>query len=159
MGILVEPWPGDLDPARVPFRQRTITVLKGMGLWDDMTRIDKLTVDDIAGYWLTGPVTVNDLITSGNEAIEWHHNQPARLKQATTDDWTRQVWRRDLRFGDLLPGFDVTVHDIATSGHHTHQRQLLETLPNLQKRLDAFATESRDEALCLAAWSAAFGTP
>ena len=54
MGILVEPWPGDLDPARVPFRQRTIAVLKGMRLWDDMTRIDELTVDDIAGYWVTG---------------------------------------------------------------------------------------------------------
>ncbi len=50
MGILAEPWPGDLDPARVLFRQRTITVLKGMGLWDDMTRIDERTVDDIAGY-------------------------------------------------------------------------------------------------------------
>ncbi len=67
MGFLAEPWPGDLDPARVPFRQRTITVLKGMRLWDDMTRIDELTVDDVAGYWVTGPVTVNDLITSGNE--------------------------------------------------------------------------------------------
>jgi hypothetical protein len=94
-----------------------------------MTRIDHLTVDDVAGYWVTGPVTVNDLITSSNEAIEWHHNQPARLEQVTTDDWTRQVWRRDLRFGDLLPGVDATVHDIAISGHHTHQRYLLITLP------------------------------
>ncbi len=147
MGILAEPWPGDLDPSRVPFRQRTITVLKGMRLWDDMTRIDELTVDDIAWYWLTGPVTVNDLITSGNEAIEWHHNQPARLEQVTTDDWTRQVWRRDLRFRDLLPGVDATVHDIATSGHHSDQRSLLKTLPKLEKRLDKFAKESRDEAL------------
>ncbi len=147
MGILAEPWPVDLDPSRVPFRQRTITVLKGMRLWDDMTRIDKLSVDDIAGYWVTGPVTVNDLITSGNEAIAWHHNQPARLEQVTTDDWTRQVWRRDLRFRDLLPGVDATVHDIATSGHHTHQRYLLNTLPKLEIRLDKFANESRDEAL------------
>jgi hypothetical protein len=147
MGILAEPWPADLDPARVPFRRRTITVLKGMGLWDDMTRIDHLTVDDVAGYWVTDPVTVNDLITSGNEAIAWHHNQPARLKQAAADGWTRQVWRRDLRFGDLLPGVDATVYDIAISGHHTHQRHLLKTLPKLQKRLDKFAKESRDEAL------------
>ena len=139
MGILAEPWPGDLDPSRVPFRQRTITVLKGMRLWDDMTRIDELTVDDVAGYWVTGPVTVNDLITSGNEAIEWHHNQPARLEQVTTDDWTRQVWRRDLRFRDLLPEVDATVHDIAISGHHIHQRYLLKTLPKLRMRLDVFA--------------------
>jgi hypothetical protein len=147
MGILAELWPGGLDPARVPFRQRTITVLKGMRLWDDMTRIDKLSVDDIAGYWVTGPVTVNDLITSGNEAIEWHHNRPARLEQVTRDDWTRQVWRRDLRFRDLLPDVDATVHDIAISGHHTHQRSLLKTLPELEKRLEEFGRESRDEAL------------
>ncbi len=94
MGILAEPWPGDLDPSRVPFRQRTITVLKGMGLWDDMTRIDELTVDDIAGYWVTGPVTVNDLITTGNEAIEWHHNQPARLEQVTSTNKPKPTTRR-----------------------------------------------------------------
>ncbi len=64
------------------------------------------------------------MITSGNEAIEWHHNQPASLEQAATDDWTRQVWRRDLRFRDLLPEVDATVHDIAISAHHTDQRSL-----------------------------------
>jgi len=57
------------------------------------------------------------------------------------------VWRRDLRFGDLLPGVDATVHDIAISGHHSHQRDLLKTLPQLEKRLDEFGRESRDEAL------------
>jgi len=57
------------------------------------------------------------------------------------------VWRRDLRFGDLLPDVDATVHDIATSGHHTDQRHLLKSLPRLEKRLDEFAGESRDEAL------------
>ncbi len=50
-----------------------------MRLWDDMTRIDELTVDDFAGYWVTGPVTVNDLITSGNEAIVWHHTHQRYL--------------------------------------------------------------------------------
>ena len=57
------------------------------------------------------------------------------------------MWRRDLRFGDLLPGVDATVHDIAISGHHADQRSLLKTLPKLEKRLDEFAGESRDEAL------------
>ncbi|MCZ6663152.1 MAG: hypothetical protein O6951_09565 [Actinobacteria bacterium] len=147
VAILDKPWPSDLDPARVPFRQRTIIVLKGMRLWDDMTRVDELTVDDVAGYWVTGPVTVKDLITSGNEAIEWHHNQPARLQQAVMDGWTRQVWRLDLRFRDLLPEVDATVHDIAISGHHSDQRYLVKTLPKLQKRLDKFAKESRDDAL------------
>ena len=44
-----------------------------------MTRIDELTVGDVAGYWVTGPVTVNDLITSGNKAIEWHLGRSHRL--------------------------------------------------------------------------------
>ena len=39
-----------------------------------MTRIDERTVADVAGYWVTGPVTVNDLITSANEATT---NRPA----------------------------------------------------------------------------------
>jgi len=42
---------------------------------------------------------------------------------------------------------DATVHDIAISGHHSDQRSLLETLPKLEKRLDEFGRESRDEAL------------
>ena len=37
--ILAHAWPPDLDPARVPFRQRTITTLQRMRLWDDMTQI------------------------------------------------------------------------------------------------------------------------
>ena len=65
----------------------------------------------------------------------------------TTDDWTRQVWRRDRRFGDLLPEVDATIRDIAISGHHTHQRHLLNTLPKVERRLDKFSRESRDEAL------------
>ena len=147
MAILDNPWPLDLDPGRVPFRKRTITVLKGMDLWDDMTRIDELTVDDVAGYWVTGPVTVNDLISTGSEAIEWHHNPPARLTQVAGEDWARLVWRRDLRFKDLLPAVDSTVHDVAVAGHHDDQRRLLETLPELQQRLDTYSQESRDEAL------------
>ena len=42
---------------------------------------------------------------------------------------------------------DATVHHIAVSGHHTDQRYLVKTLPKLQKRLDEYGRESRDEAL------------
>ena len=147
MAILDNPWPPELDPSRVPFRKRTITVLRGMGLWEDMSRIDELTVDDVAGYWVTGPVTVNDLITTANEAIEWHHNPPARLRQVVGEDWARQVWRRDLRFKDLLPAVDSTVRDIAVSGQHNDQHRLLETLSELEERIDTYSTEIRDEAL------------
>ena len=36
---------------------------------------------------------------------------------------------RDLRFRDLLPDVDATVHDIAISGHHTDQRSPAEDSP------------------------------
>ncbi len=57
------------------------------------------------------------------------------------------MWRRDLRFGDVLPDVDAPVHDIAISGQHSDQRYLLKTLPKLQKRLNEFGRENRDDAL------------
>jgi hypothetical protein len=119
-----------------------------MGLWGDMTRIDDLQVDDVAAFWVTGPVTINDIITSSDEAIAWHHNEASRLaEQGEGMDWARQVWRRDRRFRDLLPDTDTTIHDIAISGHHTDQRHLLKSLPKLQKRLDTLGVEGRDQAV------------
>jgi hypothetical protein len=38
--ILDSPWPADLDPATVPFKTRTQTVLHRAGLHDDPTRLD-----------------------------------------------------------------------------------------------------------------------
>jgi hypothetical protein len=148
MAILTQPWPPDLDPARVPFRQRTITTLQRMRLWDDMTRIDTVTGDDVAGFWLTGPVTVDDLTNTGNTAISWHHHQANELAATVAGQkWTRQVWRWDRRFTDLLPPVDATVYDIAMTGHHDHQRHLLRTFPALQQRLTQLAAEPPDEAL------------
>ena len=146
--ILDQPWPPDLDPSRVPFRQRTITTLQRMRLWDDMTQIDDITRDDVADFWVTGTVTVDDVITTGNGAINWHHHEAKSLAAAINrEEWTRQVWRRDRRFADLLPPVDATVYDIATSGHHDHQRHLQRTLPALRERLTELAADPPDEAL------------
>ena len=146
--ILAHAWPPDLDPARVPFRQRTITTLQRMRLWGDMTQIDNITEEDVAGFWLTGPATVGDLVITGNAAINWHHHEASDLAAALVgEEWTRQVWRPDRRFRDLLPPTDATVYDIATIGHHDHQRHLLGTLPALRQRLAQLAAEPSDEAL------------
>lgn len=146
--ILAHPWPPDLDPARVPFRQRTITTLQRMRLWDDMTQIDNITEEDVASFWLTGSITVADLVTTGNAAINWHYHEAADLAAAVSQEtWTRQVWRPDRRFRDLLPPTDATVYDIAANGHHDHQRHLLRALPDLRQRLAQLAAESPDEAL------------
>ena len=111
--ILAHAWPPDLDPARVPFRQRTITTLQRMRLWDDMTQVDNITEEDVAGFWLTGPNTVDDLANTGNTAINWHYHEAMDLAAAVSrEEWTRQVWRPDRRFKDLLPPTNATVHDI-----------------------------------------------
>ena len=146
--ILTHAWPPDLDPARVPFRQRTITTLQRMRLWDDMTQVDNITEEDVAGFWLTGPATVADLVITGNAAINWHYHEAADLAATVSrEQWMRQVWRPDQRFRDLLPPIDATVYDIAMAGHHDHQRHLLGTLPALRQRLVQLAAESSDEAL------------
>lgn len=148
MPILTQPWPPDLDPARVPFRQRTITVLKGMKLWDDMTRINTVTREAVRGYWVTGPITVDDLITTATAAIVWHQHEAKDLAaMGERESWTRQVWRRDKRFVDLLPPVDATVYDIAVGGYHDHQRHLQQTLPALRNRLAELSAEAPDEAL------------
>jgi hypothetical protein len=33
------PWPPDLDPGTVPFRVRTVTILRRKGIWDDPTLV------------------------------------------------------------------------------------------------------------------------
>ena len=148
MAILSQVWPSDLDPKRVPFRTRTITTLQRMGAWDDRTRFDDLTIGDVAGFWVTGPVTVDDLVSTGEKAIRWHRDESMQLAAiAESETWTRQVWRRDRRFTDLLPPTDATVYEIALTGHHDAQRHLLRTLPAVRQRLEALRAETRDAAV------------
>ena len=148
MAILTQPWPRDLVPARVPFRRRTITPLERMGALDDPARFGELTIDEVAGFWVTGPVTVADLLDTSEAAIRWHRRESRQLAAiGESEMWTRQVWHRDRRFTGLLPRVDGTVYDIAVAGHHDDQRHLHRTLPALRRRLAALAAEPRDEAL------------
>jgi hypothetical protein len=147
MAILDEPWPDGLDPKRVPWRARTITTLQRMGAWDDPTRFAELTIGEVEGFWVTGPVTVADGSAS-QAAIRWHLDESKQLAAIAKDEaWTHQVWRRDRRFTDLLPRVDATVYDIAVGGHHDDQRHLHHTLPAIRERLAALAAETRDPAL------------
>ncbi len=66
-------WPEDLDPATVPFKGRTETILRRHGFYDDWTLFNVLTEADVSSWWNVGPVTVEDLRTTGNEAIHDHH--------------------------------------------------------------------------------------
>ena len=148
MAILAEPWQPDLDPKRVPFRRRTVATLQRMGAWDDRTRFAELTIDDVAKFWITGPVTIADLVNSGEEAVRWHRDQSRQLAAAAESEaWTRQVWRGDRRFADLLPRTDATVYDIAAAGHHDDQRHLYRTLPAVRQRIEELEAEPRDTAL------------
>ena len=101
--ILAHAWPPDLDPARVPFRQRTITTLQRMRLWDDMTQVDNITEEDVAGFWLTGPTTVGDLVITGNAAINWHHHEAEDLAAAVgREEWTADMFRTSAAPPSLL---------------------------------------------------------
>lgn len=71
--ILDSPWPDDLDPAAVPFRTRTETVLRRAGYYEDSTRFDTLTDAEVMGWWNAGVATVADLRFAGNRAIRQHH--------------------------------------------------------------------------------------
>jgi hypothetical protein len=114
-----------------------------MRLWDDMTQIDNITEKDVAGFWLTEPATATDVAITGNAAINWHYHEAEDLAVAVSQEtWTRQVWRPDRRFRDLLPPTDATVYDIATNGHHDHQRHLLRALAAPRQRLAQLAAES-----------------
>ena len=49
--ILDSPWPRDLDPAAVPFKRRTETVLRRAGYHDAPRRFDSLTEAEVMGWW------------------------------------------------------------------------------------------------------------
>jgi hypothetical protein len=117
------PWPDDLNPADVPFKGRTETVLRRQGLYDDTSLFNDLTEADVLSWWNTGPVTVDDIRTSGNEAARRHHETvdlrhriDTALAAVAVAPWASHIWHRDPRFAEYIPKGDATVHDIATSG-------------------------------------------
>ena len=100
--ILTTPWPHDLNPIDVPFLQRTRTVLERHGLFDDPTMFNTLTAAEVAEWCNAGPVTINDLRTTGNRAIHTHHTQTETRQQLNTvmgevaaEPWARHIWSAD----------------------------------------------------------------
>jgi hypothetical protein len=71
--ILSAPWPPDLDPATVLFLTRSVTVLTRMGYFDDPSLFDILTEAEVLSWTNAGPKTVEDIRSTGNEAIRLHH--------------------------------------------------------------------------------------
>jgi hypothetical protein len=100
--ILNHPWPSDLDPATVPFTGRTVTVLRRQGFFDDRALFNTATVSDVLSWWYAGPVTVNDLRTTGNNAIRQYHDEAngrrqiaADLEPVSSEAWAKQIWHHD----------------------------------------------------------------
>ena len=67
------------DPATVPFRTRSVTMLQRMGYYDDRSRFNTLTEVEVLSWWNAGAVTVADIRNTGTEAISRYHAEPALL--------------------------------------------------------------------------------
>jgi hypothetical protein len=159
--ILNAPWPPDLDPETVPFRVRTVTILRRKGIWDDMTHLDEISEADVLSWMTAGVKTVADLRETGNAAIAAHHaSAPERRRQAAEsrriadklrtlagEPWTAQVWWRDPRFRDLLPRGDVTVREICLNGSSEERRHLWGNLADLEVRVERLAASPLGEAV------------
>jgi len=152
--ILIESWPDDLDPAAVPFRTRTVTVLRRRGILTNPTILNDLTTADVKGWWNAGTVTVEDLRTTGNAAIA-RHRAESHLRQKLAADladiasqrWAQHIWRLDPRFSEFLPLGTATVYDIATTGTTLEKRQLWEHATQLHRAVQAQGRLSLLEAV------------
>lgn len=144
--ILRTPWPVDLDPATVPFKTRTATVLRRRGLFEDWSKFNELTHGDVSSWWNTGPITIDDLRSTGNGAIKRHHDEADLLQRLGTDleivasePWAPHVWHDDPRFVEFVPKGAATAYDIATAGTALDRRHLWDHLDSLRAVLGAQA--------------------
>ena len=140
------PWPDDLDPAAVPFKTRTETVLRRAGFYDDPTRFDTLTEAGVMEWWNAGVATVADIRFAGNRAIRRHHEETDErsemnlaLASVAPEQWAPYVWHRDPRFARHIPEGDKTVRQIATAGHPNDRRALWRQLDGLRAAVAAQA--------------------
>lgn len=136
--ILDAPWPADLNPADVPFNGRSETVLRRQGFYENTSRFDTLTEADVADWWGARSVTVDDIRTTGNEAIRLHHETTelrlridAALSAVAVEPWADHIWYRDPRFSAFLPKANSTVHDIVASGSAADRNVLWDQIDDL----------------------------
>jgi hypothetical protein len=152
--ILNATWPSDFDPATVPFTKRTVTVLRRQGFFDDWTLLDTATVSDVLSWWYAGPVTVNDLRTTGNDAIcQYRRETELRVQLAADFDtvslepWAKHIWHHDPRFTEYLPKCESTVHDIAVRSTVTNRRYLWDRLESLYTAVESQAALGLSDAV------------
>ena len=132
--LLNAAWPDDLDPATVPFRQRSVTILRRMGYFDDWALFNTLTEDEVLLWTTAGVGTVSDIRTTGNAAIVNYHG----VSQAG-EPWARHIWDRDPRFSEYLPKGGGTVYGVVTSGTDDDRLFLWD---NLEALREAVATQA-----------------
>lgn len=152
--VLDAAWPEDLVPSDVPFKNRTKTVLRRNGFFDDPSLFNSLTASDIARWWNAGQVTVDDIQATGNKAIRHHHETvdlrrliDADLCVVASEPWAQHIWHRDPRFDEFVPKSNATVHDIAISGSANDRRYLWDKLDNLRDAVTAQAALSLTAAV------------
>jgi hypothetical protein len=58
--LLNAPWPDKLDPADVPFRTRSVTILRRAGYFDDWSRFNDPTETEVLSWTTAGVGTVAD---------------------------------------------------------------------------------------------------
>lgn len=152
--ILDAPWPPDLDPAAVPFKGRTETVLRRAGFYEDPSRFDTLTETEVMEWWNAGVVTVADIRFTANRAIRHHLEETDRRSRMNTslaavavEPWAPHVWHRDPRFAAFVPKGDDTVNQIARSGHPEQRRRLWNHVEGLRAAVAAQAALDVPEAV------------
>jgi hypothetical protein len=152
--LLDAPWPDDLDPATVPFRKRSVTILRRMGFFDDWSLFDTLTEDHVLSWINAGAGTVVDIRDTGNAAIPRHHDEVVRRRRFEADlvavskePWARHIWYRDPRFGEYLPKGDGTIYDTATSGSDDERRCLWDSREALREAVAAQAALTLSDAV------------
>ena len=133
-------WPNDLDPSTVPFRKRSITILRRAGFFDDWSLFNTLTEFQVLSWTTAGVGTVADIRTTGNAALVEYHGEafsPGRsaadFASLADEPWARHIWDRDPRFKAYLSKGGGTAYGIVTSGTDDDRMLLWDNLEALRK--------------------------
>ena len=138
----------------MPFRKRSVTILRRMGYFDDPSLFNSLTEDQVLSWTTAGVETVADIGDTGTAAIPRHHEEVARRRQFEADldavskeRWTRHIWDRDPRFKAYLPKSGGTVYGIATSGTDDDRQYLWDNRETLREDVAVQAALTLPEAV------------
>lgn len=120
--VLAGLWPRSLDPAALPWSNRTRNCLKNSGLLTDTSRLSTVTYGELLSIKAMGVRSVLDFACVGEVAIhagertaltsfEAGNGYAAVLLEAIDAPWSTQVSHQDPRFADLLPSGNQTVFE------------------------------------------------